>query len=118
MNLPKLRWGPARLAVVTASALALMTAAACSSSNKTGTASTPTNSETTSATSSASAPAAGSSSAAAATPVDTAKTVFVFNSTPQEQDLPELMAIDAMKSQGYDISIKQLDGSVLPFQAL
>jgi hypothetical protein len=118
MNLPKLRWGPARLAVVTTSALALMTAAACSSSNKTGTASAPTTSATASATSSASAPAAGSSSAAAATPVDTAKTVFVFNSTPQEQDLPELMAIDAMKAQGYDISIKQLDGSVLPFQAL
>ena len=121
MDLRKLCRSRARLTVVAVSAVALAAAAACSSSNKADTASTPTDSATASTSgstaASASAPAPASSSAAA-TPIDTTKTVFVFNSTPQEQDLPELMAVDAMKSQGYDISIKQLDGSVLPFQAL
>jgi len=121
MDLRKSRRSRAPLAVVAMSAVALLVTAACSSSNKSGAASTPTESASTSTGgstgSSASAPAAGSSSAAT-TPIDNTKTLFVFNSTPQEQDLPELMAIDAMKSQGYDISTKQLDGSVLPFQAL
>jgi hypothetical protein len=50
--------------------------------------------------------------------IDTAKTVYVMNSTPDETNLPVLMAIDAMKAAGYDLSIKQLEGSNLPFQAL
>jgi ABC-type nitrate/sulfonate/bicarbonate transport system substrate-binding protein len=55
---------------------------------------------------------------AAGSKIDTAKTVYVMNSTPDETNLPVLMAIDAMKAAGYDLSIKQLEGSNLPFQAL
>jgi ABC-type nitrate/sulfonate/bicarbonate transport system substrate-binding protein len=116
MDLHKLRWNPGRFAVVAASALALTVTAACGSSgSKTDTASTPTAPAPAATTANSSPTSSGS---AAPATVDNAKTVFVFNSTPQEQDLPELMAIDAMKTQGYDISTKQLDGSVLPFQAL
>jgi hypothetical protein len=116
MKLHKVRWNPGRFVVVAASALAWSAAAACGSSgSKADTGSTPTPQATTGASSS---PAASAGSSAPSTEVDKTKTVFVFNSTPQEQDLPELMAIDAMKAAGYDISIKQLDGSVLPFQAL
>lgn len=115
MNLHKLGWNPGRFAVVAASALALTVTAACGSSgSSTDTASTPT-AQAPATTGTSSSPA---STGGAPAQVDSAKTVFVFNSTPQEQDLPELMAIDAMKAQGYDISTKQLDGSVLPFQAL
>src|SRR5699024_7929229 len=37
--------------------------------------------------------------------IDTSPAVVAFNSTPEEQDLPVLMAIDAMKEEGYNASI-------------
>jgi len=117
MKLPISRQTPARMAAMAASLVVLAAMAACSS-GKSGTESAPTNSTGTPASTSAGDGASGPSSGAASAPVDTTKTVYLFTSTPQEQDLPELMAIDAMNAQGYDMSDKQLNGDVLPFQAL
>jgi ABC-type nitrate/sulfonate/bicarbonate transport system substrate-binding protein len=43
---------------------------------------------------------------------------LIWNSTPDETNLPLLMAIDAMNEAGYNIKTQQLEGSNLPFQAL
>ena len=50
--------------------------------------------------------------------IDATETVLVWNSTPDETNLPLLMALEAMGEEGYKISTQQLEGSNLPFQAL
>lgn len=50
--------------------------------------------------------------------VDDAHVVIAWNSTPDESYLPLLMAVDAMKEQGYDIEAQVMSGSDISFQAL
>lgn len=94
----------------------------CSSSSSTKAATSPTASGATgSSSSTAGASASGGAAASSGAPaaqVDAAHVVIAWNSTPDEAYLPLLIAIDAMKKQGYNIEGKTLSGSDITFQGL
>lgn len=66
----------------------------------------------------ASATPATSGAPASGGPVDDAAVVVGWQSTPDEIYLPLLMAIDAMKEQGYNISARQFASTDVTFQGL
>jgi ABC-type nitrate/sulfonate/bicarbonate transport system substrate-binding protein len=72
----------------------------------------------TSAAASTSASASSSSAESPAASLDTAAVQVSWNSTPDLSYLPLLMAIDEMKTAGYNITSSQLTSSDLVFQSL
>ena len=67
------------------------------------------------------APASGTAASAAASAeaeIDTTPVVIAWQSTPDENYLPILMALDAMREQGYDINAQQMSDSNLVLQGM